>query len=237
GSEYREYEQLLDSTGDHSGSRKSPDVENPRAVYADWETMRDQAQWDAVVAGKEPVGNRSPVASENEYNDFEAMLTGGARVSANSLGLQAAEKKLAKRVEKKVQLAFSRGDFAPLDPWRFLTDTEGGQASHAFKPGLVNFGLFQGTKPLLVVVDPNPGSGEMKQALYELNMRMPRKLVDVVGVTVDSPSSNRKIAKKSRIQFPVLSDEGGEWMLAYRVTQGGLRENMAFLIEPDLGRV
>ena len=26
-------------------------------------------------------------------------------------------------------------------------------------------------------------------------------------------------------------------MLAYRVTQGGLRENMAFLIEPDLGRV
>lgn len=46
------------------GSRKSPDVENPRAVYADWETLRDQAQWDAVVAGKKPVGNRSPVASE-----------------------------------------------------------------------------------------------------------------------------------------------------------------------------
>ncbi|CAM9598700.1 unnamed protein product [Scytosiphon promiscuus] len=228
GAEYSEYEQLLESTGDHSGSRKSPDVENPRAVYADWETLRDQAQWDAVVAGNKPVGNRSPVASENEYNDFEAMLTGGARVSSNSLGLQAAEKKLAKRVEKKVQLAFSRGDFAPLDPWRALTDTEGVK---------VNFGLFQGTKPLLVVADPNPGSGEMKQAMYELNTRMPRKLVDVVAVTVDPTGSNRKIAKKSRIQFPVLSDEGGEWMLAYRVTQGGLRENMAFLIEPDLGRI
>lgn len=54
---------------------------------------------------------------------------------------------------------------------------------------------------------------------------------------MDPPGSNRKVAKKSRIQFPVLSDEGGEWMLAYRVTKGGLRENMAFLIEPDLGRV
>lgn len=40
----------------------------------------------------------------------------------------------------------------------------------------VNFGLFQGTKPLLVVADPNPGSGEMKQAMYELNTRMPRKV-------------------------------------------------------------
>lgn len=59
----------------------------------------------------------------------------------------------------------------------------------------------------------------------------------MVAVTVDPPSTNRKISKKSRIQFPVLSDEAGEWMLAYRVTQGGLRENMAFLIEPDLGRV
>ena len=47
-----------------AGSRKSPELENPRAVYADWETLRDQAQWDAVVAGKAPVRNRSPVASE-----------------------------------------------------------------------------------------------------------------------------------------------------------------------------
>lgn len=68
-------------------------------------------------------------------------------------------------------------------------------------------------------------------------MQRTKQLVDVVAVTVDPPATNRKIAKKSRIQFPVLSDEAGEWMLAYRVTQGGLRENMAFLIEPDLGRV
>jgi len=46
------------------GSRKSPEIENPRAVYADWESLRDKAQWDAVVAGKKPVRNRSPVASE-----------------------------------------------------------------------------------------------------------------------------------------------------------------------------
>ncbi|CAM9244958.1 unnamed protein product [Pylaiella littoralis] len=227
GAEYNEYEQLLESTGDHSGSRKSPEVENPKAAYKDWDSMRDQAQWDAVIAGKKPVRNRSPVASETEYSDFEAMLSGGARLSANSLGLQAAEKKIAKRVEKKAQLAFSRGDFAPLDPWRTLSDMEGEK---------VNFGLFRGTKPLLVVAEPNPGSGEMKQALYELNTRMPRKLVDVVAVTVDTPAANRKLAKKSRIQFPVLSDEAREWMLAYRVTQGGLRDNMAFLIEPDLGR-
>ncbi|CAN0535938.1 unnamed protein product, partial [Ectocarpus sp. 8 AP-2014] len=38
---------------------------------------------------------------------------------------------------------------------------------------------------------------------------------DVVAVTVDPPASNRKVTKKSRILFPVLSDEGGEWMLAY----------------------
>ncbi|CAB1097990.1 unnamed protein product [Ectocarpus sp. CCAP 1310/34] len=232
GDKYEEYNQLLESTGDHSGSRKSPEVENPRAVYTDWETMRDKAQWDAVVAGKKPVVNRSPVASETEYSDFEAMLSGGARISSNSLGLKAAEKKLAKRVEKKVDLTFSRGDFAPLDPWRLLSDVDGNKAS-----GAVNFGLFQGTKPLLVVAEPKPGSGAMKQAMYELNTRMPRKLVDVVAVTVDPPASNRKVAKKSRILFPVLSDEGGEWMLAYRVTQGGLRENMAFLIEPDLGRI
>ncbi|CAN0521978.1 unnamed protein product, partial [Laminaria digitata] len=40
----------------------------------------------------------------------------------------------------------------------------------------VNYGLFQGTKPLLVVAEPSPGSGEMRQAMYELNTRMPRKV-------------------------------------------------------------
>lgn len=45
-----------------------------------------------------------------------------------------------------------------------------------FAAAQVNFGLFQGTKPLLVVAEPNPGSGEMKQAMYELNTRMPRKV-------------------------------------------------------------
>ena len=63
------------------------------------------------------------------------------------------------------------------------------------------------------------------------------QLVHVVAVTADSPGSNRKAAKKSRLSFPVLSDQGGEWMLAYRVTIGGQREKMAFLIEPELGRV
>ena len=41
-------------------------------------------------------------ANQNEYKDFEEMLSGGARISSSSLGLKAAEKKLAKRVEKKV---------------------------------------------------------------------------------------------------------------------------------------
>ncbi|CBN77032.1 expressed unknown protein [Ectocarpus siliculosus] len=228
GDEYEEYNQLLESTGDHSGSRKSPEVENPRAVYTDWETMRDKAQWDAVVAGKKPVGNRSPVASETEYSDFEAMLSGGARISSNSLGLKAAEKKLAKRVEKKVELAFSRGDFAPLDPWRLLSDTDGNK---------VNFGLFQGTKPLLVVAEPKPGSGAMKQAMYELNTRMPRKWVEVVAVTGDPRGSNRKVVKKSRFFFPGFREEGGEGMRGYGVTRGGFRENRPFLIERDLGGI
>lgn len=48
----------------------------------------------------------------------------------------------------------------------------------------MNFGLFQGTKPLLVVVEPNPGSGEMKQAMYELNTRMPRKVRATEGHAV-----------------------------------------------------
>lgn len=225
---YKDYDQLLDSTADHGGSRPSPSVENPEASYADYDALKDKAQWDAVVAGKAPQMNRSPVASENEYNDFEAMLTGGARVSSDNLGPKAAEKKLAERVEKQLQQSFSSGDFAPLDAWRVLVDTEGVN---------VNYGLFQGTKPLLVVAEPSPGSGEMRQAMYELNTRMPRKMVDVVAVTVDPPASNRKATKKSRIFFPVLSDESGAWMLAYRVTTGGQRDITAFLIEPDLGRV
>lgn len=39
-------------------------MENPRASYADYDTLKDKAQWDAVVAGKAPKMNRSPVASE-----------------------------------------------------------------------------------------------------------------------------------------------------------------------------
>lgn len=40
----------------------------------------------------------------------------------------------------------------------------------------VNFGLFQGEKPLLVVADPSPGSTAMRETMYELNTRMPRKV-------------------------------------------------------------
>lgn len=40
----------------------------------------------------------------------------------------------------------------------------------------VNFGLFRGDKPLLVVADPRPGSGDMREAMRELNTRMPRKV-------------------------------------------------------------
>lgn len=61
------------------GSRKSPEVNNPQAVYKDWESMRDQAQWDAVVAGKKPVRNRSPVASE-VHARFAANMLPSARV-------------------------------------------------------------------------------------------------------------------------------------------------------------
>ena len=39
-------------------------MENPQASYADYDALRDKAQWDAVVAGKAPTMNRSPVASE-----------------------------------------------------------------------------------------------------------------------------------------------------------------------------
>ena len=46
----------------------------------------------------------------------------------------------------------------------------------SFQPQQVNYGLFQGTKPLLVVAEPSPESGEMRQAMYELNTRMPRKV-------------------------------------------------------------
>lgn len=58
-----------------------------------------------------------------------------------------------------------------------------------------------------------------------------------MAITPDSSGNNRKIAKKSRISFPVLSDDSGEWMKAYRLTAVGQQEKMAFLIEPELGQV
>lgn len=65
------------------------------------------------------------------------------------------------------------------------------------------------------------------------------KLVDVVAVTADSPGSNRKAVKKSRLAFPVLSDDDeGSWMLAYQLkSPTRFFEQTAFLIEPDLGTV
>lgn len=40
----------------------------------------------------------------------------------------------------------------------------------------VNFGLYRGIKPLLVIADPREGSSEMREAMQQLNTRMPRKV-------------------------------------------------------------
>ncbi|CAM9861433.1 unnamed protein product, partial [Choristocarpus tenellus] len=123
-----------------------------------------------------------------------------------------------------------RGDFANLDIWSVLTDTSETK---------MDFGLFRGTKPLLVVADPNKDSADIKVAMEELNMRMPRKasMADVVAITADTPSFNRKVVKKRRILFPVLSDPDRDWMEAYRVTADGIKDKMVFLIDPELGTV
>lgn len=44
--------------------------------------------------------------TQTDYTDFEAMLSGGVPTSADSLGHAVAEKKLAKRAEKKVTVGF-----------------------------------------------------------------------------------------------------------------------------------
>lgn len=70
---------------------------------------------------------------------------------------------------------------------------------HTVAKSQVNFGLYRGTKPLLVVADPIPGSTELREAMQELNTRMPRKVCHasfflspdsvVMEVLLDRPTS------------------------------------------------
>ncbi|KAG5181395.1 hypothetical protein JKP88DRAFT_256542 [Tribonema minus] len=123
---------------------------------------------------------------------------------------------------------FEPGDFAPLEVWAAaLRDTEGAAASYA---------SVRGARPLVIIADARPANADMRETLIELNRRFPRAAADLVAITPDTPAQNRRVAKKSNLFFPLLSDESREWLRAYLVTARVPWEKMVFVLEPRYGR-
>eukprot|EP00611_Tribonema_gayanum_P022295 TRINITY_DN444_c1_g1_i1.p1 TRINITY_DN444_c1_g1~~TRINITY_DN444_c1_g1_i1.p1 ORF type:complete len:317 (-),score=117.21 TRINITY_DN444_c1_g1_i1:252-1202(-) len=123
---------------------------------------------------------------------------------------------------------FEPGDFAPLEVWAAaLRDTEGAAASYA---------SVRGARPLVIIADARPTNADMRETLIELNRRFPRAAADLVAITPDTPAQNRRVAKKSNLFFPLLSDESREWLRAYLVTARVPWEKMVFVLEPRYGR-
>jgi len=186
-----------------------------------------------------PTVEESSVPASSIYNEFDKMLGNMASFTdSKEAYIEAMEESAASRVLQSksggntatpVQLALSEGDFAPLDVWGSLKDTQ---------EKSVRFGDFcKGNDLVVVLADARKGSSDLKTALVELNARFPKSAASLVVVTADLPHENRKLVKKSNLFFPVLADSDKTWLKAYQVVNSRRLEKMVFIIEPNLGKI
>uniref|UniRef100_A0A7S3XLL3 Alkyl hydroperoxide reductase subunit C/ Thiol specific antioxidant domain-containing protein n=1 Tax=Heterosigma akashiwo TaxID=2829 RepID=A0A7S3XLL3_HETAK len=127
------------------------------------------------------------------------------------------------------EATLAEGDLAPLDVWAALTTADGGGARFR------NF--VEGDQLVVVVADARKDCADMKAALIELNARFPKQAATLVAVTADLAHENRKLAKKAKLTFPLLSDPDKAWLKAYGVQNDRLLEKQIFILEPNMGKV
>mmetsp|Transcript_2677 Transcript_2677/g.3668 ORF Transcript_2677/g.3668 Transcript_2677/m.3668 type:complete len:285 (-) Transcript_2677:92-946(-) len=123
---------------------------------------------------------------------------------------------------------FEPNDFAPLEVWATaLKDTE---------KNSVPYSAIRTHKPLVVIADARKEDFDMKKVLLELNKYFPKETADLVAITPNSCSYNKKMKKKSDLFFDVLSDESKEWLRTYMVETEDSRDKVLFVIEPKFGK-
>ena len=104
---------------------------------------------------------------------------------------------------------------------------------------LTSSDLLGGQKTILYFYPKDDTPGCTKEAC-SFRDRMPdyqRAGLRVYGVSLDSPESHRRFGEKYRLNFPLLTDEGGEAAKALGVLgERGVANRVTFLLDPA-GRV
>lgn len=85
--------------------------------------------------------------------------------------------------------------------------------------------------------DDTPGCTKEACAFRDRIEDYERVEIQVYGVSLDSPESHRRFREKHGLNFPLLTDEGGEAAKALGVlSERGVANRMTFLLDPS-GRV
>jgi len=85
--------------------------------------------------------------------------------------------------------------------------------------------------------DDTPGCTKEACAFRDRMADYQRAGLRVYGVSLDSPESHRKFREKYQLNFPLLTDEGGEVARALGVLgDRGVANRVTFLLDPD-GRI
>jgi peroxiredoxin Q/BCP len=82
--------------------------------------------------------------------------------------------------------------------------------------------------------DDTPGCTKEACAFRDRMGDYQRAGIQVYGVSLDSPDSHRRFRKKHDLNFPLLTDEGGEAAKALGVlSERGVANRVTFLLDPS----
>ncbi len=104
---------------------------------------------------------------------------------------------------------------------------------------VVSDDLLRGQKTVLYFYpkDDTPGCTKEACAFRDRMADYQRAGIRVYGVSLDSPESHRRFREKYRLNFPLLTDEGGEAAKSLGVlSDRGVANRVTFLLDP-VGRV
>ncbi|CAM9689574.1 unnamed protein product [Chrysoparadoxa australica] len=195
--------------------------------------LREEKGKEAAEESAAPV--RTAEAEERaKYKAFQGMLEGNTgfedRDDINmdeELAVGALSSNTVKALRDPDLPPLRVGDFAPMDCWTELTNTEGEK---------VAFTLFQGELPILVVADPR--GSMLTQVVIEMNSRFPRQIANLAIISPEPHGQLRKLAKRHRVTgMHLLSDKDKAWMKAYRVSTRTPWTNVAMVLDGRTGQI
>lgn len=106
-------------------------------------------------------------------------------------------------------------------------------ALHFFFPQIVP--LQNNSRHVVVLADPSFSTDRLMEGLSRMRI-VPPSLASIVGITSLSPLEAKRLASKSGLTVPLLSDEKKAWMSAHGMAIRSLRSIM-FILDAKTGSV